>query len=440
VTLNRSVADFEQLCDLIADMPVSKLCILQPVFYVHLDPHCIPAKSAPDATTNIELARWSFVGIIATCHLITGGSDAQEARQYFVSAWPNRVVPWLAFFHSQFIMRRANYRPIDGQLAISLVVNLLYCAMILGDLEITTLPSLYCPIAELWLIAIETRDRDVPCVDYMPPGHSMPHYLASSRTIMASLAAKCMCNQPFATTILEVAGGIGSLVSAALKYVKSVRPMTQDPVIISTSLHLLTETLSGSVEFIIRTSQYSAAIREEYILRKSVKEIFSAFRIIQPLLHATGSMDHMLAPLIHLLYQYFSASFRDADDAISVFYQALSSHALETVVCIGHCISLDHRAPIIRWVMDLLAILARYIMYDKILTYTLSHIDVLSSAIDPIARQNEALQRLWHNIERCTRMYGYLRLKGEMMRRPLSDAKGWLLRVSHRHRPVLIPH
>jgi hypothetical protein len=64
VTSNRLAADFEQLCNLVADWPVlSKLCILQPVFYVHLDPGCIPEKSTPDATTNIEPALWSFVGL-----------------------------------------------------------------------------------------------------------------------------------------------------------------------------------------------------------------------------------------------------------------------------------------------------------------------------------------------------------------------------------------
>jgi hypothetical protein len=435
------VADFEQLCDLIADWPISKLCILQPVFYVHLDQRCIPAMSTPDATTNIELARWSFIGIITTCGKVISGGPGAEARDHLVSAWCNRVAPWLAFFHSQFVMCRANYRPIDRKFAIQLVVNILYYAMIAGDrhsLLITT-PSLYCPIAELWLIASETRDKDVLFIDYIHPGHSRPDHLTPIRTVTAALAAECMRERPFATTMLEVAGGIDSVISAALKYVKSIRSMAQDPDIISTSLHV---TLSQSVEVIIRTSEYNAAIREEYILRKSVKEIFSTLRIIQPLLHATRSMDHVLAPLISSVFHYFAAMIRDVDDVISVFYQALSSRALETVVHIGPSIPLDHslRAHIIRWVMNFLAILSHYTMYDKILTYTLKRLDALSSALDPIARQDEAFQGLWRKTERYIRVYGCLRLKEEMMRRPLPDEKGWLLQVSHKHRFVLIPH
>ncbi|KAJ8596884.1 hypothetical protein M405DRAFT_804797, partial [Rhizopogon salebrosus TDB-379] len=358
---------------------------------------------------------------------ISGGPGA-EARDHLVSAWCNRVAPWLAFFHSQFVMCRANYRPIDRKFAIQLVVNILYYAMIAGDrhsLLITT-PSIYCPIAELWLIASETRDKDVLFIDYIHPGHSRPDHLTPIRTVTAALAAECMRERPFATTMLEVAGGIDSVISAALKYVKSIRSMAQDPDIISTSLHV---TLSQSVEVIIRTSEYNAAIREEYILRKSVKEIFSTLRIIQPLLHATRSMDHVLAPLISSVFHYFAAMIRDADDVISVFYQALSSRALETVVHIGPSIPLDHhlRAHIIRWVMNFLAILSHYTMYDKILTYTLKRLDALSSALDPIARQDEAFQGLWRKTERYIRVYGCLRLKEEMMRRPLPDEKGWLL-------------
>ncbi|KAJ8588467.1 hypothetical protein M405DRAFT_819707 [Rhizopogon salebrosus TDB-379] len=428
VISHRSVADFEQLCDLVADWPVSKLCILQPVFYVHLDPRCIPAKSIPDAITNIALAQWSLVGIMTTCGKVISGSISAEAIGHLVSAWSNCVAPWLAFFHSQFIMRRANYRPIDRKLAIKLVINILHCAIIAGNSLLITTPSLYCPIAELWLIAIETRDRDALVIDYIDDtGHSRPDPLTPFRTVTAALAAECMCDQSFATIILEVAGGIGPVVSAALKYVKSVRSMAQGPDIISASLHTLTATLVQSVKFIIRTSEYNAAIREEYILRKSVKEIFSTLRVLQPLLHTIGSMDPIFPSLTNAVFDYFNTTFSDADDAASVFYQALSSQSLETVVRMGPSAPLDHRVHIVKWATNFLALLSHYTMYDKILTYTLKHLDALSSALDPITKQDEALQELWRQIERHTRMYGYLRLK-EMRRRPLPDENGWLLR------------
>jgi hypothetical protein len=151
-------------------------------------------------------------------------------------------------------------------------------------------------------------------------------------------------------------------------------------------------------------------------------------------------MDPIFPSLIDSVLHYFSTTLKDADDVISVFYQALSSHALETVVRIGPSIPLHHRAYIIRWVMNFLGELSHYNQYDKILTCTLKHLDALSSAFDPIARQDEALQGRWHKIEQYTRISGYLRLDEETMRRPLLDGKGWLLRVSHRHRSVLIPH
>ncbi|KAG1740016.1 hypothetical protein EDB19DRAFT_1908612 [Suillus lakei] len=61
---NRSVADFHHLCDRVTDCSESEL--LQPVFYIHLDPDRIPAKSTPAVTTNIELAWWSLFGIVTT--------------------------------------------------------------------------------------------------------------------------------------------------------------------------------------------------------------------------------------------------------------------------------------------------------------------------------------------------------------------------------------
>jgi hypothetical protein len=82
VTSNRSAAYFEQLCNLVADWPVlSELCILQPVFYEHLDPGCIPEKFTPDALKG-GLARHCspddenskalehFSNVLSRCHIV----------------------------------------------------------------------------------------------------------------------------------------------------------------------------------------------------------------------------------------------------------------------------------------------------------------------------------------------------------------------------------
>ncbi|KAG2340744.1 hypothetical protein BDR05DRAFT_966619 [Suillus weaverae] len=86
--LDRSVADFQQLCDRIAYCSESELWILQPVFYMHLDPDRIPVKSTPAATTDIELARWSLTGIVTTL----GNIDVYAEKRCFLSAW-NCIAP-----------------------------------------------------------------------------------------------------------------------------------------------------------------------------------------------------------------------------------------------------------------------------------------------------------------------------------------------------------
>jgi hypothetical protein len=411
--------------------------ILQPVFYVHLDPGCIPEKSTPDATTNIELARWSFVGLITICDkMIVGGSDTEpELRRYVFSAWPNRVAPWLVFFHSQFIMCRANYRPIERKLAIRLVASMLHHGANLsasgdGYTWLSTMPCLYRMIAELWLIAIKTKDEHVLLIAHALQDNSRANRVTPLRAVTAIWVAECIRDQLFTATILEVAGGIVTVTRTTLKYVKSIRSMVRDPDI---PLRMLVMVLSHCVEFISRTSEYSVTIREDYILRKSVKEIFSTLRVIQLLIHATGSMDRVFGPAFGSVLQYFLTMFNKADDTVSVFYQALCSQALATAACIDPSIPLDYGFHINTWITGFLAILSHYIVYDKILTYTLKHLDVLSSALDPITRQDEALRERWHITKQYIRVYGDLRLREEMTMQPLSNQKGWLLRVSHEH-------
>ncbi|OJA17113.1 hypothetical protein AZE42_02604 [Rhizopogon vesiculosus] len=434
VVSNRSVADLKQLCDLISGFPVLELCALHPVFYIHLEPECIPAESTPDATTNIGLAWWSFVGIIAICDKIITGAPGEEARQYLIAAWPRSVAPWLVFFHSQFIMRRARYRPVDRKLAIKLVASMLHHGADVGGTRglLTASPLLYRPIAELWFIAIKTKDKNVLFITHALPDDSKADRVTPFRAIMAILAAEYLSYPTFVTTILEVAGGISTLTSAALQYVKSVRSMAWDPVIFSTSPHMVIAALLHCVKFIIRTSEYSAAIREQYILRQSVKEIFLTLRDMQLLLRTTGSIEHMLRALLGSILHYFSTAFNKGDDAVSVLYQALRSHAFETTLLMVQYTSrpLAYEVDINTWITEFLLILSNYTIYDKILTYSLKHLDDLSSAVDPIARQDTIIWERWVLLKQYIPACVGFRSREEVMRRPSPNEKGWLLRVS----------
>ncbi|KAG2149092.1 uncharacterized protein EDB93DRAFT_1143618 [Suillus bovinus] len=164
--LNRLVADFEKLCHRLPDCSTSQLRILQPVFYMYLDPDRIPAKSTPAATTDIGLVYQSLLATVATLHF--DGSSVGSEKQYLISDW-NRIAPWLAFFHDQFIMCRAVYRPVDKMVAIRLVTSILFhVSLISGDsgseFEMLSTPALCRPIAELWLLALETKGKDVVCL------------------------------------------------------------------------------------------------------------------------------------------------------------------------------------------------------------------------------------------------------------------------------------
>lgn len=139
--LDRSVTDIRQLCDRIAVCSESELRILQPVFYVHLDPDRVPVKSTPATTADIELARWSLAGIVTSLDNI----DVHSKEQCLLSSW-NRIAPWLLFFHNQFIMRGANYRPVDRAPAIRLVASMLFHGLIAdrdGNSTIATTLTLY---------------------------------------------------------------------------------------------------------------------------------------------------------------------------------------------------------------------------------------------------------------------------------------------------------
>lgn len=215
---NRSVADFEELCDRLPGCSTSELCILQPVLYMYLDPDRIPAKPNPAATTDIELVYWSLLAIVVTLGRIDGfGADspAESEQRYLISSW-NRVTPWLVFFHDQFIMCRANYRPVDRTSVIKLVTSLLFHVSVVGGnrgettgLPIT--PILYRPIAELWLLALKTKDKDVVCLSVQSGAH-----IASFRVFGSFLVAECIRNESFVTILLEVSGGIDTVTSTAL--------------------------------------------------------------------------------------------------------------------------------------------------------------------------------------------------------------------------------
>ncbi|KAG0705059.1 hypothetical protein DFH29DRAFT_908606, partial [Suillus ampliporus] len=425
VISNRSVADFQQLCDRVVDWSASELCILQPVFYMHLlDPDCIPAKSTPAATTNIQLARWSLVGIVTTFQKIDDDSGT-EARivQHLISAW-NRVAPWLVFFHNQFIMCRANYRPVDRTPAIKLIANILFYAVFASnrDLLFSTTPALYRPIVELWLLALETKDRDV--LLFRQP-NSTHRRITHLRGITSLLAIECMRDDLFVTIALEVSGDIGTITSAALKYVKSIRSIAKDPEIASTAAELLVPMFSCCLKFIAGTSIHSAAMRERYILRQSVKETFSTLRVLQSLLPGRGSKELIFKSSLASGFHYLAFLLECADDSVLVLHQALRSHAFETAIRMG-----PFRTPEEEniYPVGFFKMLYHYLVHDKILTYASKHMDAWSDALGPIGRQDKNLSKDCSAIERITRIYVTVKFKEEMKRRPSPNGKGWIFR------------
>lgn len=423
--LDRSVTDFRQLCDRIADCSESELWILQPVFYVHLDPDRVPVNSTPATTTDIELARWSLAGIVTTL----GNIDVRSEKQCLLSSW-NRVAPWLLFFHNQFIMCGANYRPVDRTPAIKLVASMLFYGLIAGrdpdgNSKLATTPTLCRPIAELWILAIETKDEDV--LNIQVPLRDLGR-VTSLRLITTFLAGECMRNESFVTTLLEVSGGIGPFTSAALKYVKTIPSVAKDPDITSLAVRMeliqVMTMFSTCVRFIMGTSVHSAAIREEFIARHSIRYIFSALRILQPLIPGKGSTEQALASS----FQYLFFLLERADGPVSVFHEALRARALEIAVRMAPFGPVKMEADLHNISAEFFEILYHYLVHDKILTYTSKHVDAWSNALGPIARQDENLWKDWSAMERTIRLYATLRSKEEMIRRPLSNEKGWFLK------------
>jgi len=435
---NRSVADLQQLCDQVADLSTPKLCILQPVFYIHLHPDCVPAKSTPATTIDIELARWSFAGIVAIFDNIDIDSCI-EAKEYFISAW-NRVVPWLLFFHDQFIMCRANHRPVDKKLVIGLVGNILYHAYSARDGDtplLATTPSLYRLIVELWLLALNVKDKDALSAQH-PLSHSRYPYLTPIKLITPILAAGCIHDEAFMAVVLEVSGDIGAVASTALKYVKSVRSMAQDPDAIlrsSTSPELFAHMLSFCIRFIMEMSKCSVTMREECIVRQSVREIFSTSRVIQLLLSSAETMEQRLKPSFLWSFEYLADLLDHADDTVSVLHQALRSHALETALSTSRPLEMDHSDNCIT--SSVLLMLYDHLVHDKILTYAWKHVDSWSNTLGSIAMQDKTIRKCWFTVESKIRLYASLKSREETMRRPSPNEKGWVLRVSNRLRSVV---
>lgn len=299
--LNRSVADFKKLCNRLPDCSTSELSILQPLFYVYLDPDRIPAQSTPAATADIQLAYQSLLAIIATLHTDGSGIDSDSAgseKYHLVSSW-KRVVPWLVFFHDQFIMCRANYRPVDKMAAIRLVASLLFHVSVIEsdstEISVLSTPVLYCPIAELWLLAVNTKDRDVVCLSSRAGART-----TSFRIFGTFVIAECICDKSFLTILAEVSGGVDAVASAALKYIKNIRSMAKNPDIASDAfkLKLIVSMFSCCVAIILSTSMHDAAMREAYILRQSLKEVFSTLRVLQSL--PPGGRGSMTGPSAQL--------------------------------------------------------------------------------------------------------------------------------------------
>ncbi|KAG1728658.1 hypothetical protein EDB19DRAFT_154410 [Suillus lakei] len=237
-----------------------------------------------------------------------------------------------------------------------------------------------------------------------------------------------MRNESFVNILLEVSGGIGPFTSAALKYVKTISSMVKDPDITSEAVRIeLIQVLamfSTCVKFIIGTSMHSAAIREGFILRHSIRHIFSALRILQPLIPGKGSTEQALASS----FQYLFFLLERADGPVSVFHEALRAHALEITIRMAPFGPVKMEAHLHDISADFFEILYHYLVHDKILTYTCKHVNAWSNVLGPIARQDENLWKDWSAMERTIRSYVTLRSKEEMIRWPLSNEKGWFLK------------
>ncbi|KAG1888904.1 uncharacterized protein F5891DRAFT_987746 [Suillus fuscotomentosus] len=379
-------------------------------------PHDV--QSTPAATADIQLAYQSLLAIVATLHTNGSGIDSDSAgseKYHLVSSW-KRVVPWLVFFHDQFIMCRANYRPVDKMAAIRLVASLLFHVSVIEsdstEISVLSTPVLYCPIAELWLLAVNTKDRDVVCLSSRAGART-----TSFRIFGTFVIAECICDKSFLTILAEVSGGVDAVASAALKYVKNIRSMAKNPDIASDAfkLKLVVSMFSCCVAIILSTSMHDAAMREAYILRQSLKEVFSTLRVLQSLPPGRGSMTGALRSTI----PYIRLLLENADDPVSVFHQALRAHAVETMIHISPSehLSVDIVGPGKPHMANeaFLRILTDYTLHDKILSYVSEHVDTWSDDLGPIMRQDKPLWDVWSELEQKIRSYGILRSRAEMI-------------------------
>ncbi|KAG1888905.1 uncharacterized protein F5891DRAFT_987747 [Suillus fuscotomentosus] len=358
-----------------------------------------------------------------------------EPERYLFSAW-NRVTPWLVFFHSQFIMRRANHRPISRRLAVDVVGCILQHAnnMITngGDTVLITTPSIYHLLVELWLLALKIKDEDVLIIPQHPCNQSIygPQF-ASLEIVIPLVFSDCTNYKAFMTTVLEVSGDIGTVVSTALEYVMHMGLMAQDPnkvTSLPTSLGMLTHTFSNCVIVIIELSKHSAAMREEFILRLSVKKIFLICRIIQLLFSSGESMDPTFGKsTLVQSFLYLIALLLRANNTVPVLHQALHSYAFEIAMGIqGPAVEVDLRD----YKKSFLVILDIFLVYDKILTYAYKHVDAWSNALGPDVLPDETIRKRWSAVETKIRLYASLKSREEKIRRPSPDKKGWILRVN----------
>ncbi|KAG2149097.1 uncharacterized protein EDB93DRAFT_1103660 [Suillus bovinus] len=383
--LNGSVTDLQQLCDRIADCSKSELCIIEPAFYIHLNPDRIPVKSTPAVTTDIELARWSLVGIAASL----GRIDVRLERSRLLVTWN-----WT---------------------------------------QHATTPALRRPIAELWMLAIETKDEDVLNLQVSLHGFGC---VTSLRFVTASLIVDCTGNESFVTTLLEATGGVGHFTSAALKYVKTIPSVVDLKYLEVTSEGVRMELVqavsmfSCSVEFILGMSMDSAAIREGFLARHSIRHIFSTLRILQPHIHDVGGTEKAFA----LSFRYLFFLLERADVPVLVFHEALRGHALEIAVHMVPFVPVEMEANLHNTSTALFKILFHYLVHDKILTYTYKHVDAWSNTFGPIARQHKKILEDWSALEQTIRSYASLRsnLKEKTIMQALSNEKGCVLVVALR--------
>ncbi|KAG1839547.1 hypothetical protein DFJ58DRAFT_811997 [Suillus subalutaceus] len=173
-------------------------------------------------------------------------------------------------------------------------------------------------------------------------------------------------------------------------------------------------------------SKHSTAVREEFILRQSVKRIFLVCRVIHLRLSSMESMDHTFSNFTLVWsFKYLAALLIRADDTIPVLLQALHSNAFEIAMGLkGPPVEADFNDD----KKSFLVILHGYLVYDKILTYACKHVDAWSNALGPGVIQDEAIRKRWSAVEMKIRLYASLKSREEMIRRPSSDEKGWILR------------